>query len=56
MRHLLIIALLLITLSAATRPPRCRVETSRGRAWLVCPCRTTYQCEDEWPIPRHPRA
>lgn len=51
-----ILALLLAASPADARPRNCRVETYRGRAWLVCPCGTPYQCETERLIPRYRRA
>ena len=50
-RIIAIIALTLLTLLPA---PRCHVERSNGRYWLVCQCRgVTYQCEDFYRIPAY---
>ncbi len=50
-RIIAIIALALLTLLPA---PRCHVERSNGRHWLVCPCRgVTYQCADYYRIPAY---
>lgn len=49
MTRIIILALVLLTLLPPA--PRCRVTYSNGRAWLVCPCRTTYQCEDWYRVP-----
>ena len=30
---------------------RCRLDVRRGHAWLICPCPTSYVCEDFRPVP-----
>lgn len=55
----LILSLLLVVPASSQQPPiptpgnRCYVSTARdGSPLLVCPCRTSYQCEEAWPIRR----
>lgn len=45
------IVLLLALLTLLPPAPRCRVDVDSGRAWLVCPCRTAYVCEDWYRVP-----
>lgn len=48
-RLLVVLALVVVILPPA---PRCHVAVSRGRAWLVCPCRgVSYVCEDWYRVP-----
>ena len=47
------LSLVVILLAMLTTPaPRCHIETARGLAFLVCPCKgVTYVCDDWRPVP-----
>ena len=47
-----IIAILALAIITMLPTPRCHVQRSNGRYWLVCPCKSvTYQCEDWYRVP-----